>query len=245
MRIAEAFDRADHYDRYAAVQRRVAWTLADRIVRLPLAPAPSVLEIGCGTGFLGEALAGRLAGSRWRMTDIAPAMVARARLRLAGRPGIDFAVMDGAAPDIAGPFDLICSSLAMQWLPDLGSTVMRLRRLLAPDGWIAFTTLARGSFAEWRAACAPADTGTPDYPGGADFAGLGLDVAIETICERHDGAHAFLRALKAIGAATPHRDHRPHRPRQLRQAMARFEAAGSIARYEVATCLGRPHDPTP
>ncbi len=240
MTVAAAFDRAADYDRHAIVQRRVAETLAERIAALPLPPAPRVLEIGCGTGLLGVALVERLPGARWLMSDIAPAMVERARLRFGKRSEIRFATMDGERPDAAGPFDLICANLAAQWFADLPAAVARLRALLSPQGRLAFTTLTAGSFAEWRQAHRGLPCGTRDYPSAAALAALGLDVRVDRHVLHHADAAEFLRGVKAIGAGTPKPGHRPLAPAALRQVMARFEADGARATYAVATCLAGP-----
>lgn len=237
MQIANAFDRARNYDRHAAVQKIVAERLATRILALELPPDPRLLEIGCGTGFLGAGLVGRLAYGHYWMTDIAPNMLDRARQRLSGSERVDFAQMDGAAPTIPGPFDLICSSLAMQWLPDLGDAVTRLRSLLSPEGLLVFTTLAAGSFAEWRAAYGDGMPGTPDYPSVASLGALGLEVTVETIDHRYRDARDFLAALKEIGAGTPQPGYRPLPPSLLRRIMNRFDAAGPNVRYTIATCI--------
>src|SRR3569623_364075 len=105
VRIADAFHRAGHYDRHAAVQREVADRLAARILALGLPHDARILEIGCGTGFLGEGLVGRLPFAHYSMPDIAPGRVERARRRFTGTPYLDFAVADGAAPDLDGSFD--------------------------------------------------------------------------------------------------------------------------------------------
>ena len=240
VQIANAFHRAGNYDRHADVQRDVAERLALHIRALDLPEMPSILEIGCGSGFLGEGLIGRLPFARYAMTDIAPGMLDRARRRFVGTPYLDFALMDGAAPNLDGPFDLICSSLAMQWIPDLGAAVARLRGLLSARGKLAFTTLAAGSFAEWRAAYGAALPGTPDYLSPEALRALGLEVTVETFEHRYDGARDFLRALKAIGAGTPRPGYHPLPPAMFRQVMARFEASGARARYVVATCMAGP-----
>jgi malonyl-CoA O-methyltransferase len=125
-------------------------------------------------------------------------------------------------------------------MPDLGAAVARLRGLLSPEGTLAFTTLAAGSFAEWRAAYGGALPGTPDYPTAEQLRALGLDVTLETFEHPYEDARDFLRALKAIGAATPRPGYHPLPPAAFREVMARFEAAGARARYVVATCVAGP-----
>ena len=145
-RICEAFDGASAYDDHAMVQRQVAAEVARRILALP--PPSRVLEIGCGTGLLAAAIGGALADADWLMTDIAPAMVARSRLRFAGDPRFRFALLDGEEPERAGgPFDLVCSSLAVQWFQRPEQSLLRLFRLLRPGGRLVFSTLADGTFA--------------------------------------------------------------------------------------------------
>ena len=69
--IASAFGSARDYDRHAHVQRRAAEALAERIAALEL-ESPRLLEFGCGTGFLTDALIRRGVGGQWRVTDLAP-----------------------------------------------------------------------------------------------------------------------------------------------------------------------------
>ncbi len=241
MGVAEAFSAAADYDAHAVIQRIVADRLAARLSNAGADVPARVLEIGCGTGFVGDALiGGGLRFSRYVMTDLAPGMVARAWSRFGRVPNVRCAVMDAAVPSEAGPFDLICSSLAMQWLDDLPAAVAGLRRLLAPAGTLAFTTLAAGSFAEWRDAHGAVRPGTPDYPSVQALQGMGLEVSTEILMQTYPNGRAFLRALKAIGAGTPQRGYTPLPPHLLRTIMARFEKNGARATYVVATCTAGP-----
>lgn len=239
-RVAEAFGAAVGYDTHARVQRIVAERLADAIVALPLPPAPRVLEIGCGTGFLTIALAERRLGGEWLVTDVAPAMVERCRAALGERPGVTFAVLDGehGAPPGAGTYDLVCSSLALQWFADPAAAIARIAGWLAPGGQAMLTTLAAGTFDEWRAAhdAVGEVAATPDYPDAATLAAMlppgSPPVRITPLVDAHADAASFLRGLRAIGAHRPLGDRPPLGPAALRRVM---DAFGGRVTYEVAT----------
>jgi ubiquinone/menaquinone biosynthesis C-methylase UbiE len=94
----------------------------------------TILEVGCGTGQLTEALAGR--GFGLTAIDIGPAMVAEARQRMAGAD-VSFQVTsfeDFTAADSS--FDLIVSGTAFHWV-DPEVKFSKPARLLRPGGWLA------------------------------------------------------------------------------------------------------------
>lgn len=226
-RISCSFSRAaEAYDEAAQVQAEVAGRLAGRIIAHRLPAAPRALEIGCGTGFLTRALLDRIEGGAWLVTDIAEGMVTRCRRRVPdGRAS--FRTMDGEAADLPpASADLVVSSLAVQWFADPAAALRRLGDAVAPGGLIAFATLGEGTFAEWRAAHDRAGLvcGTPPYPAVSTVAawappGFAAEVDEESLTSRHPSAHAFLRALKAIGAGTPTPGHRPLAPGALRRVL--------------------------
>jgi malonyl-CoA O-methyltransferase len=242
--VTDAFDGAPDYDGHARVQQIAATWLADAIVET--APRHArILEIGCGTGFLAEATLDRLAGGDWLMTDIAPGMVARARARFDGRAGVRFAMLDGEMPDLPSepPFDLVVSGFAAQWFADAPAAFARQFALLRAGGTLLVTTLAAGTFAEWRAAhdAEGLVAGTPAFLSRTALEAIRLDgvvgrIAYRTFEDRHDSTRAFLRGLHAIGAGTPRAGHRPLGPGALRRVARRFEHAGAITSYEVALC---------
>lgn len=259
-RIGAAFSAASEYDRHARVQHRVARELAARIAALPLPNRPRILEIGCGTGFLTEAVIAQGIEADWLITDISPEMVQRCRQRVGETENRRFAVLDGefgepegSSEQGGGGYDLICSSLALQWFENQDSALSRILGWLAPGGHCLFTTLASGSFAEWRAAHAAEGLppGTPDFLTHAEIAAMQPHrrrepPRIDRHVERHESALAFLRALKAIGAHTASQRHRPLTPSQLRKVMRHFEEADASVTYEVATChYARPASDTP
>ncbi|MDB5697426.1 MAG: biotin biosynthesis protein [Alphaproteobacteria bacterium] len=255
-RIAGAFERASSYDEHAAVQQEVAQRLARRIAALPLDAAPRILEIGCGTGFLAAATEGLVHGADWLMTDISPAMVARSRRRFGASATYRFATLDGEAPvfDRAeAPFDLVCANFAVHWFENLQQGLLRLFRLLRPGGHLIFSTLADGTFAEWRSAHAALGSaaGTPSYPTRETLAGMRLDGVEgrfnhERLVETYPSASDFLHALRAIGAGTPRPDHRPLSAAAMRAVMRRFEEEGASASYCVTIAdFERPNSGAP
>jgi len=221
--IAHSFGRAAaSYDAHSAPQRHAAQRLAELIAAEPLPARPRVLEIGCGTGHLTEALQRRAASAEFFCSDIAPAMVAACRAR---SPQPRYLVMDGERPAVGGGFDIVCANLAAQWFRDLPGTLARLAALLAPGGLLAISTLGAESFGEWksvhatlglRAGTLPFVTATTlrdAFPAGE------IVIDEEMFVDRADAALELPRRLRAIGATTPAPGHRPLNAGQLRRVL--------------------------
>lgn len=243
-RFAEA---AARYDEHADVQRVTACRLAERIARLPLPVRPRILEIGCGTGLLTQELASRLGNADWTITDIAQPMLDMARRRLTLPGTAHYAQMDGEHPSLPSEaaYDLICSSLAMQWFTDLGSGLARLCALLAPGGHLAIATLADGTFFEWRRAHEELglSAATPPYPPpaaiGANLPGMRGGVQTEYLPQTHSSGLHFLHSLKHIGATSPAAGSRPLATPALRRVIRRFEEQGASVTYHLAYGIWR------
>jgi malonyl-CoA O-methyltransferase len=144
--------------------------------------------------------------------------------------------MDAARPALAPGFDLVCSSLALQWLADPSAVVAAWRALVRPGGRLAVATLVHGSFAEWRAALAEAGAGPigPVFPKLEEArAWFDPSAAVETLAltERHASALDFLRALRAAGADA--QDSGALKAGIMRRAMAAFEMRRCAATYRV------------
>lgn len=207
--ILKAFNQASEtYDKYAIIQRRVAKKLAPLL--LPLSPAPqTILEIGCGTGFLTGLIHPQQPQALYIATDIAPAMVDMCR-RKVGEEGVTYAVMDGEDLTLNKPVDWIVSNLTFQWFQSLESS---LESLWSQTSTLAFTTLVDGTFSEWRQLYYEAGLRDRVQPMISAYdlyclcQRLGpkkMTVNIAQEREHHSTSGAFIRYLKSIGACTPH-----------------------------------------
>ncbi len=214
--IAESFgDRAGYYEQNAGIQLSVAERLAGY---LPEITAPRVLEIGAGTGFLSGFLLKKYPEGRFTISDISERMLAVCRGKFKDHANCSFELMDGEYPAACGSFDLVVSSMALQWFGDAEAGLERQRALLSEGGQVFYAMPGPESFREWRQAseAAGVDPGLLDCrapPG----------VFAESM-ERADYADAlkFLRSLSQIGAGVPREGYAPSN--NLVRACRHFDA---------------------
>ncbi|MBF0890483.1 methyltransferase domain-containing protein [Gluconobacter sp. LMG 1744] len=238
--IAARFDAAESYDAAAHIQRRCVTALMERIRQEMAEQTPaSILEFGCGTGFLTTQLAGHFPQASLLASDLAPGMIARAKQHFAEKT-IGFHVMDAEHPDISGPFDLIASSLCLQWFSNRTEGLRRLCDLLAPQGRLMVATLLQGSLDEWKQACLVegAPCGVPDYPSvptvEAEWPSSGAGSwEVLTLHDPVSSAREFLRGLRQIGASLPRQDSPPASSAALRRAMRHFDRTSSDVTYQI------------
>lgn len=96
-------------------------------------PVPSVLDVGCGTGMLSERLLGAFPSCRLTGVDLSPAMVERARVRLAGRAEVREADAE-RLPFHDGAFDLVVCNDSFHHYPDPDRAVFQMWRVLRKGG---------------------------------------------------------------------------------------------------------------
>ena len=153
-RIASNFSRAaGSYDQAATLQKRVAARVMEL---LPVdIQASVVLDMGAGTGSQCPVLFEKYPGASVVGMDMAMGMLELARSQHENEPGISWCSGDiEALPFIGESFDLIYSSLAIQWC-SLDRVLHEVFRVLKPGGFFVFSTLAENSLFEldsaWRA----------------------------------------------------------------------------------------------
>lgn len=116
--------------------------------QVPVQAGQRVLDIGCGTGEVALALAGR--GAEVVGVDLAPEMVARAQARAQTVTGVSFHVADAQAlpfPDRS--FDRVVSAATLFFLPDMLAAVQEWGRVLVGGGELLFSSFGRGHLGEW------------------------------------------------------------------------------------------------
>ena len=137
--VRQVFDKyAGHFDRelVGRLSYRTPEMLAELTVRHlePAAKSLSVLDLGCGTGLAGVALAAltrRIVG-----LDLSPAMLAEARKR---ELYSDLVEGDVESMAFEERFDLAVAADVLNYLGDLGPTFDAIGRVLAPGGSILFS----------------------------------------------------------------------------------------------------------
>ena len=133
---------AENYERYFVPTIGMAWATALLDV-VELRPGDRVLDVACGTGVVTRLTAERV-GSDGAVAglDINPAMLAVARSVPSSGAAIEWHEANAESLPLAdGSFDVVVSSLGLQFVPDKASALHEMRRVLAPDGRLAIATV--------------------------------------------------------------------------------------------------------
>jgi trans-aconitate 2-methyltransferase len=129
------------YDESSGPQQ--AWA-ADVLARLEgVAPDATVLDVGCGTGRITEALIALVPDGRVLALDASPDMVELARRRLGDRA--DVWCQDVLDLELAHPVDAIASTATLHWVGDHDRLWTRLAAALRPGGTLEVQCGGRGN----------------------------------------------------------------------------------------------------
>ncbi|KJV06302.1 malonyl-ACP O-methyltransferase BioC [Methylocucumis oryzae] len=202
---------APRYEQAAQLQQASAIRLAGLIKPgLEQCSAQTVVELGCGTGFLTEALAPVMTTHRFIVTDFARPMLLTTQQKLSSLTTLHYACVDmDALPFTSNSVDLLCGNLALQWSQQLADSFNDFRRVLTRHGQIMFTTFGANSLIELKTAWASLDSyqHVNDFYSQEQLYTLLKQAGFSTItlqCQRHVCVYAsvfeLMQALKTIGA---------------------------------------------
>jgi malonyl-CoA O-methyltransferase len=181
--LRRSFDRASKtYDAAAVLQTLVRDLLLQRLELTDLSPR-LVVDAGAGTGHAGRALKRRYPGAQVLAVDSSFGMLHAARRQQSWlRPFARLCADAERLPLRDGCADLIVSNFMLQW-SDLELALAEFRRVLAPRGFLTFTTLGPDTLRELRAAWARAGGDHADY-----------HTRVSHFLDMHDIGDALVRA---------------------------------------------------
>ncbi len=268
--LRRSFDRASGtYDAAAVLQAEVRNLLLERLELTDLSPGV-VLDAGAGTGHAERELKRRYPGAHVIALDFSLGM-----LRVAGhqqswfRPFSRVCAYAESLPLPDACVELIVSNFMLQW-SDPDAVFTEFRRVLAPRGFLSFSTLGPDTLRELRAAWTRAESGDAgprtrvvpfmdmhdigDALVRAGFADPVLDIERYTL--EYSDVRALAKDLKAVGARNPSAGRpkgltSPGKFAAMQAAYEAFRSGGRLpATYEVvfgqawapATARPRPAD---
>lgn len=209
-----SFERAAHqYDQYARLQRQIASTFLDHFDEHFNHINPiSILDLGCGTGQVTEAMCQRYVDASVFALDFSQKMLAQTEQRLSSKGFNSQGICADAEqlPFQSETFDLIISSLMLQWANDLQGTLAQLRETLTPQGVLAFTSFSQGTLRELKSSWGAVDGAVHSsdflslqaFETVAKAAGYSkVTIISETIVFCYDTIREMLQEMKGIGAS--------------------------------------------
>ncbi len=244
------FERAAKtYDAAAFIQREIGNRLLERLDLIRLQPE-RILDLGCGTGAISEALLGRYKKAQVIGLDLALSMVEQTRQRGGWlRKPLGVCADVHQLPLQAASADMLISNLMLQWCNDLVPVFQEGARVVRPKGLLMFSTFGPDTLKELRASWGQVDgyTHASRFVDMHDVGDALLQagwrdpvVDMEMITLTYPEVRGLLRDLKAIGANNATAGRNPgltgkQRLQDFYQAYEQFRQADGLypATYEV------------
>jgi malonyl-CoA O-methyltransferase len=225
------------------LQARVGEELLGRLEPFNFKPSV-VVDLGAGTGRMTSELKKRYRRALVVAIDLAPMMLQEARRHQQLFRRFERVCADAMRlPLTDSSVDVVVSSLMLQWCDPPDQVFAEIRRVLKPEGFVAFSTFGPDTLRELRTAWAQADGTTQSFNHVNHFtdmhdvgdalvrAGLSEPVLdVDRVQLTYPDTMALMRDLKAIGA----HNITAGRPRGLvgRARMTRMQGAYEAFRRE-------------
>ena len=140
--VADLFDR--YADDFSSHLSQLDYRAPDILVKAAMGclshPWSHVLDLGCGTGLVGQCLQGN--SLHVDGVDLSPAMIEKARAR-GLYDQLMVADLETALAEAGPRYDLILAADTLVYLGDLRGVFNGVRARLAPEGYFLFTTEAK------------------------------------------------------------------------------------------------------
>jgi trans-aconitate 2-methyltransferase len=135
------------YDRISGPMQALGRTV---LKRLELRGDETVLDAGCGSGRVTEALIARLARGHVIGVDVSESMVAAARERLGAHADVRRADLLELERELDRPVDAILSTATFHWVADHAALFASLHSVLRPGGRLVAQCGGEGNITEPR-----------------------------------------------------------------------------------------------
>ena len=208
-KLKQAFSNASTtYDSVAQLQRDVGWELLAAVDKTNI--TGTLLDIGCGTGFLTRELLALSGYQQIIALDIAFAMLKTTQQKLAGQTPVHYLCANAEClPLAAQSVDVVFSNLALQWCNPLDMALQEIKRVLKIGGQLHFSTFGTQTLNELKHAWAQVDrySHVNDFYSEnhikQDLQNAGFrQISTINICYQpyYDSVQALMRELKQLGA---------------------------------------------
>ena len=157
-RVRRAFDRAaESYEQFAVLQNEVCSRLLEKLEVVKIQPQ-MILDMGAGTGAALPSLYHRYKKAQLVALDLSENMLDKCRRhgRFFRSPHLVCADIE-QLPFADNSFDLVFSSLSMQWCNDINAALLEVKRVLKPGGLFVFSTFGPDTLKELRRSWAMVD----------------------------------------------------------------------------------------